>query len=35
MKLVHEIKDDANGFLHRLVPEGTDVADKQDSRIAG
>ena len=33
MKLVHEIKDDANGFLHRLVPEGTDVADKQDSWV--
>ena len=30
MKLVHEIKADANGFLHRLVPEGTDAAAKRD-----
>ena len=30
MKLVHEFKDDANGFRHRLVPEGTDVADMRD-----
>ena len=33
MKLVHEIKEDANGFLHRLVPEGTDAADRQDNWV--
>ena len=33
MKLVHEIKDDANGFILRFVLDVTDAADKQDSWV--
>ena len=27
MKIIHQIRDDANGFSHRVVPEGTPLAE--------